>query len=653
MKTIHFLLILSCLSLLQARSNDSLKHYYLGELIVTGTNEKISKISNIIDIEQKKLNQLDALSLENALKFLSGIYISRNTRNEAVINVRGFEQRQTLLFYDGVPISSPYDGSLDYSGITTNNLSKINITKSMPSVVYGANSMGGTINVITNNVFEDILDFKASVHYGEAKAFSLTHNGKFKFISWLISMLSESSDGYSLPKNFTEQKNENGGIRDNSSYHRQALSLKTTIYPINNLTFSLLFTHNNNPKDLPLNIYTNRPRYWKFTEWKKNTFSLNSEYTNSNLFNMKFIAYYDTYYNVLNSYDDANFNSQKERYAFTSTYDDFSYGALLLLTKDGTLNGKTKLSINLRHDTHNEQGNSNQPFKNFEARTLSFGVEQDLELIKSLSLVAGISYDILQPIYANAGELRNPSNSINPLIGANYQITNEIYLYTHLTLKNRFPTLKEFYSELIGTNLANPLLKPENSINLEIGTGINLFNNGNLKFAIYNNSIKDLIYLQNLPDNKRQFQNIGRAEFRGFELSFISRLFDIETDINYTYLYSENTSSDANSKILDNRPRHLFNIFLHQAYEFGFSWNIETSFVGLIYGTNPDNRLQVRLQDQFIQNLRVAQKLFNRIELFLRINNLYDRYYETEYGFPQPGRQFIIGINLFSSDIKL
>lgn len=653
MKYPNLILFFLCFSFLYGQNSDTLKHFYLGELIVLGNNEKISLISNTFEINQARMNQLDALSAENALKFSSGIYISRNTRNEAVVNIRGYEQRQILLFYDGVPISLPYDGSIDFSGITTNNLSKINVTKSMPSVVYGANSMGGVINLITYNAFQDELNFNASIHYGEAKSFSLSHTGKYKFISWLVSALDEKSDGFSLPKNFTEQKNENGGLRDNSSYHRQALSLKSTINPIDNLNFSLLFTHNNNPKDLPINIYTNRPRFWKFTEWKKNTFSFNSEYINSNLFNMKLIAYYDTYYNVLNSYDNANFNSQKERYAFTSTYDDYSFGSLLLLTKDDILNGRTKLSINFRQDIHKEQGNINQDFKKFEARTISFGLEQDLNIDESLSFVFGTSYDILQPIFANGGELRNSSNSINPLIGANYQISNDINLYTHLTFKNRFPTLKEFYSELIGTNIANPELKPENSINFEIGTGINFINFVNLKFALYHNRIKDLIYLQNLPDNKRQFQNIGKAEFSGLELSAFTKILNIETDFNYTYLYAENKSPDANTKILDNRPRHLLNLFLHKTYDFGFSWNIETSFVGYIHSTNPDNRIQVRLQDQFLQNIKIAYRLFERIELFLRVNNLYDRYYETEYGFPQPGRQFILGLNLFSSDIKL
>ncbi len=368
---------------------------------------------------------------------------------------------------------------------------------------------------------------------------------------------------------------------------------------------------------------------------------------------MKLIAYYDSYYNVLDSYDNANFNSQNERFAFTSIYDDYSYGTSILLTKDNLINGRTKISLNLKQDIHNEQGKKNQEFKKFEARSISVGLEQDFEIINSLFFVLGASYDILEPIFANNGELRPRSNSINPMFGVNYKHSENLNFYSHIARKSRFPTLKEFYSELLSTSLANPDLKSEHSLNFEIGSGWLISDILLTKFALFHNKVTDLIIFQNLPDNKRQYQNIGKAEFSGFELSAQTKFINIDIGVNYTFLYSENKSIDAESKILDGRPRHLFNLFIHQYFPFGFSWNIETNFTSIIYGTNPDNRSQVRLQDQFIQNIRIAQKFLDRIELFFRINNLFDRYYETEYGFPQPGRQFIIGLNLNSNDLKL
>ena len=40
--------------------------------------------------------------------------------------------------------------------------------------------------------------------------------------------------------------------------------------------------------------------------------------------------FYDTYYNVFDTYDDITYTTQTRPYAFHSTYDDYSFGGTLI-----------------------------------------------------------------------------------------------------------------------------------------------------------------------------------------------------------------------------------------------------------------------------------------------------------------------------------
>ncbi len=69
---------------------------------------------------------------------------------ETNYGIRGSSSQQTLVLLDGIPISAASNGVVDLGTFSTNGVSRIEIVESGGSTLYGANAVGGIINIITS-----------------------------------------------------------------------------------------------------------------------------------------------------------------------------------------------------------------------------------------------------------------------------------------------------------------------------------------------------------------------------------------------------------------------------------------------------------------------------------------------------------------------
>lgn len=106
----------------------------------------------VASIDQTDIRDLNLVNAAKALDYLPGVsiqHLSAN-RNEAGIMVRGFSTRgQVPLYLDGIPISVPYDGYVDFNRFLTSDLSEIQVAKGYSSPLLGPNALGGSINMVT------------------------------------------------------------------------------------------------------------------------------------------------------------------------------------------------------------------------------------------------------------------------------------------------------------------------------------------------------------------------------------------------------------------------------------------------------------------------------------------------------------------------
>lgn len=134
------------------------------EVTVSAASSVPSPVSGSID--QEEIRNLDLTNAAKALDYLPGVsiqHLSAN-RNEAGIMVRGFSTRgQVPLYLDGIPISVPYDGYVDFNPFLTKDIAEVEVAKGYSSPLLGPNALGGTINLVTQ---EPVKKFDADALIG-------------------------------------------------------------------------------------------------------------------------------------------------------------------------------------------------------------------------------------------------------------------------------------------------------------------------------------------------------------------------------------------------------------------------------------------------------------------------------------------------------
>ncbi|GAB4377807.1 MAG: TonB-dependent receptor [Calditrichia bacterium] len=625
---------------------DSLPVFHMNEIVVLGERLAPAASGSIHQIDPEQINRLDIHHAQQALAFAPGIYFTRTTRNETVFRLRGFDQRQINVFLDGVPISVPFDGMVDISQLGGDQVESIRISKGVPSVQYGANALGGTVNILTGFTRRSgslKLRVEGSDH-GQIFG-SMAHQAAIGNFSYAAAFTVNKSPNFRLPRSFTAVPNENGGKRDNSASRKYGALLKLRYERNAAHRFSLNFHYLDNWFHASPQTGVSRPRYWRFPEWKKGVVSLNTRHLLTKKMMLRTVWYLDSYQNRLESYDDNTYTTQNRPYAFTSIYDDYSLGAIWYphwkWFSRGSLNGV----ISWKRDTHRQKDNPDGVFQKYSVETWVLGLEQDLRLSSFLSASGGFDLNYLRPIFVEGGLLRDPILLVNGQLAIQYRFSGAANLQVSLAKKSRFPTLKELYSDRLGRNIPNPDLNAENSWNAE--GGISWYTElGNLKAALFYSRLRDLIANRQLGDNRQQMQNIDKAILQGVEISYRKTVRNMNLDVNYTFLNALNRSADRRVDHLEYRPRHQLNGIVGYRPVPAITIQLEGRYIGHQYAMNPDTGIWQRFNDYGLINGRVTYRATDHMELYWRMNNALDRLYFTEAGVPMPGREIVFGCRM-------
>ena len=87
--------------------------------------------------------------MADALEQLPGVDVQKGGKSQNYVSIRGFDQSDIKVLIDGVPVYEQYFRTLDLDQIPADSIAKITVTKGASSVLYGSNTLGGVINIIT------------------------------------------------------------------------------------------------------------------------------------------------------------------------------------------------------------------------------------------------------------------------------------------------------------------------------------------------------------------------------------------------------------------------------------------------------------------------------------------------------------------------
>lgn len=141
------------------------------------------------------------------------------------------------------------------------------------------------------------------------------------------------------------------------------------------------------------------------------------------------------------------------------------------------------------------------------------------------------------------------------------------------------------------------------------------------------------------------YDNILKAHAKGIELAATLKPVEaLQVQLNYTWTDSRNRTPGANfDKRLARRPQDSINAVIDYRWRFG----LETGATVTVIGDSFDNASNARrLTGYTLVDLRASYPVMANVEVYGRIENLFDERYETTFRYGQPGRAGYAGVRL-------
>lgn len=496
----------------------------------------------------------------------------------------------------GHPISDAYQSML---------AEKVEIVRGPASVLYGSNAMGGVINILTHKQKDDGFKGNARMGYGSFNTLNSEVSGRYrrKGFSSLVTGSYNRSDGHRERMEFEQY----GGYA----------KLGYEFSPHWNLFADVNVTHFNasNPGTVNRPIYDNDSKITR----GMTSFSLENSYDRTSgafkfFYNWGQHHINDGYYEE-GTPQDFLFNSKDRMLGFT-------------WYQSASLFEGNRLTVGV--DYQQFGGNARNAFLN--------GTSTDIA-DKTESEVAGyvdFRQSIGQIITLDAG-VRADYHSVTgthfiPQFGMSVYPTRngEIKLLASRGFRN--PTIREMYM----FPPQNPDLKPESMWNYEASWSQRLLQ-GRLSygvnfFYIHGDNMIQTVSVEGRPLNI----NTGDVENWGAEVSAayrVSELFSVSA--NYSYLNMKYAVLAA--------PEHK----LYAGVDFVKGrWSTSTG-LQYIAGLYTSVSAEAIAQEEFaLWNLRGAFRASQWLEIFAKGENLLNRKYEINLGFPLPGATVMGGVNI-------
>jgi len=636
------------------------------DLGVIEVNAKVEQPSDKETLTYEDIARNNRNDVASALDLLPGVSVQNlGARNERLIYLRGFNSRQVPLFMDGIPVYVPYDGNVDLNRFTTFDISQIDVSKGNASVLYGPNTLGGSVNLVSRRPSRKLeanlttgmgMDSRFDANYYQT-ALNFGSNQGLWYIQGGASYLDRQF--WRLSDDFKPAASEDGGIRENSGNTDYKGNIKLGLAPNDTDEYALTYSHQSGRKDTPPYAGTDKtasPRFWRWPYWNKESVYFLSRTQFGDAHTVKLRAYHDTFENSLQSYDDARYNSMRRPYAFDSRYDDYTFGGGIEYGNTWFDQHELKLAFSYKQDVHREVGNKGQPQQRFADELFSYAIEDSYTPIEDLRFVVGASYDQQKQIQAQnlidnqlvSFPLSGTKDAYNVQGSAFYQIADDLQLHASLARKTRFPTIKDRFSYRLGTALPNPALQPEDALNYELGLDGKALGwldyGGNLFFSQIDNTIESVT----LPNDScshppcSQLQNIGQQENLGVELFATAQINDQwRAHANYTWLDRNNISNPGIYPT--DTPRHkIFTYLEYQPMQY-LRLLASAEYNGKRYSNTTGTRIA---EDFVVGNLKATFIATEQLSAEFGVNNVADQNYAYEEGFPEPGRNYFANLNL-------
>ncbi len=594
------------------------------EILVVGKAPKDVPLATVSTVVASDIEKLKPRDLSDVIRFIPGSMVTNGDKDTYNLRLRGIDAKRIALLVDGVPVYEPYFSTFDLKTVSAGGIDTLQVTKGPSSVLYGPNTLGGLVNVITKRPAVRP-DLSLSGSFGDKNTRSLGADASYswKRLALSTNVLYQDSDGFNYP-----DLNKGRTMRTNSDFKRLNLNAKLYYTPSSSTEIMVNGGLYQSEYGMPAALFTQRARYWRFPKWDRSTLNAGGFTSLGGDATLRFRAFYVNYYNTLDWYADAKMTKLDTK----STYDNSVYGGFALAEVPTGDWNTVKASLLYQKDVARIQDDTGLPWDRVDQGTFSAGVEDHISLTDEWKVIGGLSLDYIKKFIAGEN-----NSSVNPLIGIKFTPSEKLDFHVSFARKSRFPSMRALYSSSSG----NPDLLSESGQSFEFATTWNgpVYVVGSVFF----NRFKNFIDTVRLPDGTRYYFNVGKAHINGFEIQVQKGLAWFTGTANYTYLDHRN---DTDDRPLDAQPDHNLNFDISILPLRGFRVGVYGLLGSESWWYDSTSRKLLAIPSYFSLDAIASFVVRDRYEVFMRLGNVFDDYFYTEPGFPWRGRYFEVGVKM-------
>ena len=580
---------------------------------------------NITIVTAKDIEESGAKDVVEAVKSVPGVKVGNGTKNYGIIDIRGqgaAAGSNTAIIVDGVKMNSMDMSGFNLYSIPIETIEKIEIIPSGASVIYGDNTVGGAINIITKNgKGKDYLSLQSEAgSYNELNSnlgFGTTA-GDFKIFG---NVGRKNTDGY----------------RDNGFYKADDVTVGTK-YQINeHNSLTLKYDYHKDKMGLPGSLtedqvkndpkQTTTPDNWGKNE--TNRFNVGYNYKNNNLEIVNNASYYNK--------KDSSYSGQD------MTTNNFSNDLKLKYTTD---RNKFITGFDISSGKLDDDSSYLSAFKWSKKESAGIFVSNTFSITDSIDITGGIRQQHTEYKYSGTAPTDTYNNTVYDL-ALNYKYSDTGSTFISYGTDFRTPNIDE-----LGLTYPNKKLKPQTGENIELGLK-DYIGETFISMAVFHKIIKDEIYYgkYNGQDINRNYDDPNKKI--GFEFLTERKFEDVLTlSASYTYLDSKIDGGTNKGKKTPGVPTNKLSLGAKYDFTKKFSTNLGMNFVGESYAYGDLANSHDKVDSYITIDLDLSYKLNPSFDIYGGIKNLTgEEYFEYvgesswngRYYYPAAERRYYIG----------
>lgn len=592
--------------------------------------ERIGQSVTVIDAAELERRQTQTVA--DVLRTVPGVSVIRNggVGTATSVFIRGAESDQTVALIDGVKLNDPSSpgGGFNFGNLLVGNIERIEVLRGPSSVLWGSQAIGGVINMITRAPTEK-LSVNLRGEYGYRNTGQVVGNiaGKAGPLSASAGAGWFRTDGISA---FSEAR---GGV-ERDGYENFGANANVNLA----LTDWLSVDARGWYSDGRVNIDGFPPPTFAFGD--VNEESRTREFVgytgvNTALFDSRFrnrlgFAYTDTRRRNIRIGE-----PETETFAGNGRNERFEYQGIFDIADGWQATGGLE-----RETSRFSSSSFGAPASMGRARIDSIYGQLVATPLMGMTVTGGVRHD--DHVRFGGATTFGASGVFSPAASGTT-------LRASYAEGFKAPSLFQLQSDF-----GNQLLRPERSKGWDAGVTQALVGGALQASATYfRRDSTDLIIFISCPRPRTgicanrpsgTYDNVAKARAQGVEIGLTMQPVEaLRVQANYTYTDATNRSpGSANfGRQLVRRPQHSVTTLIDYRWSVGLETGATLTHVGASFDTASNSR---KVEGYVIADLRAAFPVTDRIDVYGRIENLFDERYETIFRFGTPGRAGYVGV---------